>query len=1342
MPSPSKEGFRMIEHSAHSRVAGRFLRYLVLLLAFLVATPVFAASAEPAAQQAAARQDSTLKILLFYKPQFHASHVQARMAIRDMATQLGQEYGRSVEITETDNAAVFTPENLATYDTLAFAQTGGVLFNDEQRAALQGYIRGGGGWLGLHYTGWTAGAVSEHDVNDWYLRLVGAVSEHHPENPAVKPATVRVSEPDHPLTAGVPASFTRSDEWYDWNVNPAANVRTLLEADESTYTDGRQGTKHPITWCQNFEGGRSWYTSMGHEGAHWSEPVIRTQLRNGLAYTAGLLPADCSPPVKDKVGAWSPVTPWPLMAINTALTPDGQVYSFGSTQTGGSDSTPYDWTGNSAVAQGGQYEIDIWDPKTSRTLDNLDDGVLPNTTYTDMFCSIQVYNPNRRAVMTMGGDDGLGVNNDPVNGPVGVTSYATQGGLRDEAPMRYPRWYPTANVMPNGDIVVQGGSVRGVSGPGVLTPERYTPDEGSGWTPLTGARSAEAYGNTQNRWWYPRSWVAPENGNLFTISGSQVSELDPAGTGTLTLRGTLPPELANQGALGQPIGATSTAVMYAPGKILQVGGGAFSNGGGGDGARGGFTVDITGAGGTANPVYAATQPMRFGRHWANATVLPTGEVLVTGGGRSNNGAAGVVTTPEIWNPDTGEWTSDLVPYAHARLYHSTGMLLPDGRVMIAGGGGPGPRNYTDAEFYSPPYLFDGNELAARPKILNAPSKIGYDGQFTIQASEAIDRVTLVRFGSVTHSWNNGQTFQDLEFRQAGANLTVEAPANGTYAPPGSYMLFALNADGTPSQAALLEIDPEVAMDSSSPLLVDQFEYPRVPAEWTTANPPTTVTVEPGSRRMAPWTINGPVQLSGGRAPTMGGLGVVGYQLNLGANGRLERPVKDLIPGQEYRISLRYARDSGVAVGAGDTVSADLSIGSLDTTITATADEPSRHPTAPTEVTFATYAGTFTATQRTETLTLAASGTSAGVVIDDLVIHAPDGAPLPPDPQPRIPTTTTVSVDPASPVPWGAPLTVSAAVEGATGEPAEGVVELWIDGTRQGGVPGWFELDGDGKFTFPQTRLDEGEHTVEVRFVGNAGWRESRASVTSVIQPPPPIGDRPVQYTFDEGQGTTAANTGTDVTIGNATLNGGVGWTPDGRSGSAVDLPGGAPNSNNYVSLPNNLTAREEYKDDEFSVSLWARPRALTNWVPLIQIGSGTNTFFLVQSNMQEAGCRCFGFTLKAPASGQERLLLGQGRDLPLNQWTHVVVTMSGSTGKIYLNGELQATRTNFPIGIGDVGIDGTTTANQLGSTSWFDQKWNGSFDDVRIYADELGQEEIRELFEGGATPSSGTAGAG
>ncbi len=1525
------------------------LYFVAVVVALTVAVPATAVTAA-----AAAADDGVLRVLLFYKPNFHASHVQARQAVRDLATELGTEYDQTVEIQETDAASAFTTENLATVDAVVFAQTGGVLFDTAQRAALESYIRGGGGYMGLHYAGWSVGQ-SEHDVNPFYARLVGAMSEGHPENPAVRPGRVVVRDASHPLTAGLPASFTRSDEWYDWTVNPAPNVRTLLEADEASYGGGRQGTLHPITWCQEIDSGRSWYTGMGHEGTAYAEPVIRTQMRSGLAYAAGLLPADCSPPSKEENGAWSGVTPWPLMPINMALTSDGKVQSFGSVGGWGGDTTPYDWTGNSSITQGGQMEIDVWDPAQPRTLANVNAGLVANTTYTDLFCSMQVQNPHTRATMTVGGDDGLG-GNAPNDAAIGVTSYSTNNGLQNEAPMNFPRWYPTGTTMPNGDIVVQGGTLRGgPGGPGVLTPEIYTPDEGTGWKTLDGATSSAAYGDggadhpgaDENRWWYPRAFVAPGSGTLFNITGTQMYELDPAGNGgegELTLRGTLPAAIANQGGLGNPVGATSTATMYRPGKILQVGGGWWANGGGPAGARAGFTVDITG--GTASPVITATDPMKYQRHWATSTVLPDGDVLVTGGGRENNGGGGYATNAEIWDPETGDWTEVVVPHEHARLYHSAALLLPDGRVMIGGGGAPGPRNYTDVEYYSPSYLFDGEEPAVRPEI-DAPNRIGYDGTFGVETTGAVSRVTLVRNGSVTHGFNNDQSFQDLEFTQSGTGeLTVTAPQDGTYAPPGSYMLFVFDADGTPSVAKILDIDPEVEMDQRTPKVVDQFEYPRLPTDWRGGNPAAVVDVAPGNGRMAPWTVNSQVQLVRGTATGQGGLGLTGYHLGLGGSGSIERRLTGLEPGSEYRISLRYARDSRSAGTSPAT--AALSVGDLSTTLTATTDMPSQSNRA---ITFGSYVGTFTASARAETLTLAGPGSGAGLMVDDLVVIGTDpgvedvpvhyefeqgsgtsaantgtdatvgaatltgstgwsangvlggsldlsggsnanAVDLPdnllqgeadfstsfwvrpdakanwiglfhigdglegagsffqiqmqtqaagntglaatfkakgnaleeriyatptkdvvanqwnhvaftregatgtlylngvavasrndltidmadvgptannwlgrngfPDPSynglmddvrlytstlsaddisalydegTALRTTTTVTADPASPSPFAEPVAFTASVEGENDLPASGVASLWVDGTSVGSPV----TLAAGTATFPELTLSRGDHEVEVRFVGADGWRDSVATVTHTVERPPPGVGVPIRYAFDEGTGATSANSGVDQSVGAATLQGSTGWTPQGRFGSGVSLPGGGSATGNHVRLPDNIQAD---MDEEFSVSVWARPDVLPAWVPLVQIGSSTDTFFLLQSNTNAAGATGFAATFKkAGVATQERLTLGAGNDLPLNQWTHVVYTHGGTTGKIYFNGQLVGTRTDFTLDMGDVGVAGGTTANMIGGTSWPDGRFDGLVDEFQMFGYELTEEQIDDLFVGPTPPNTAPVGA-
>lgn len=1519
-------------------------RLAAMLAALAVAVPlgsgVAQAAPDTAAQAAVGSvDDGVLRVLLFYKPNFHASHVQARQAVRDLATQLGTEYSQPVEIQETEDPAAFTTENLATKDTVVFAQTGGVLFNVAQRAALEAYIRGGGGYMGMHYAGWSVGQ-SEHDVNPFYARLVGAMSEGHPENPAVRPGRVVVTDAAHPLTQGLPADFTRSDEWYDWLVNPAPHVRTLLNADESSYGGGNNGTDHPITWCQEIDEGRSWYSGMGHEGTAYAEAPIRTQMKNGLAYSSGLLPADCSPPDKSEQGAWSGVTPWPLVPINAALTSDGKVQSFGSVSSGCTDGTPYDFGGNSCVTQGGQMEIDVWDPAEPRTTANVSDNVVTNSTYTDLFCSMQVQMPHRRATMTVGGDDSLG-GNAPNDGSLGVTSYTTNQGLRTEAPMNFPRWYPTGTTLPDGSVVVQGGSLKGgPGGPGVLTPEIYTPDEGSSWKLLEGATSAAAYGDggngngpDENRWWYPRAFVAPGSGNVFNITGTQMYELDPSGDGEITLRGTLPADVANQGGLGNPVGATSTATMYRPGKILQVGGGWWANGGGPAGARAGFTVDITG--GTDTPVVEATEPMRHQRHWATSTVLPDGNVIVTGGSRDNNGNGGYVTTAEIWNPDTGEWTVVDVPYEHARLYHSTALLLPDGRLMVGGGGTPGPRNYTDVEFYSPAYLFDGNQPAARPEVTGVPKKVGYDGTFDVQADAGVSRVTLVRNGSVTHGFNNDQNFQDLAFAQEGGNLTIETPVDGTYAPPGAYMLFVFDEDGTPSVADIVQIDPTVEMDARAPHLVDQLEYPRIPAEWRSANPPAVVDVEPGNGRMSPWEVDSEVQLVRAAASSQGGLGATGYHLGVGAEGSLTRTVKGLDPGREYRLSLRYARDSRSAGTAPGT--ADLSIGDLSTTLSAAPDLSSQSK-------FGTYVGTFTAGARSQDLTIAAGDSGAGVMIDDLVIVGSDpgasdvpvhyefeegsgtraansgtdlavgaaaltgatgwsengvfggaldltggtnanAADLPdnllqgeanfttsfwvrpdtkanwiglfhlgdgladagsffqiqmqtnaagatglaatfkakgaalqervyatptrdvvagewnhvaftrqgatgtlylngdpiasrddltidmtdvgptannwlgrngfPDPAydglmddvrvytstlgaaeiaalyddgTALATTTTVTVEPVSPSPFAEPVTVTGAFAAASGGAPAGVAELWVDGSRLGGQA---DVVG-GAVAFTDVALSPGEHDVEVRFLADDGWRDSAQTVKHTVERPPPGEGTPIHYAFNEGQGTTAANTGLDSSVGAATLGGSAGWTPDGRFGAGVNLPGGASGTGNQVELPDNLDAG---MDDQFSVSIWARPDALPTWVPLLQIGSSTDTFFLLQSNTQTSGATGFAATFKAPGtpgSAQERLVLGQGNDLPLNEWTHVVFTQSGSVGKIYFDGELQATRNDFTVSIGDIGVGGQTTTNLIGGTSWPDARWDGLVDDFRMFGYELTAEQVAQLTAGPA----------
>lgn len=207
-----------------------------------------------------------------------------------------------------------------------------------------------------------------------------------------------------------------------------------------------------------------------------------------------------------------------------------------------------------------------------------------------------------------------------------------------------------------------------------------------------------------------------------------------------------------------------------------------------------------------NPQWRAVTSMTYPRTYGNLTVLPDGNVLESGGGTTTapKDIANAVLPVELWNPNTETWTT-LAPMGAPRLYHSTALLLPDARVLIAGGGrwdaDPVSTDQLSAELFAPPYLFKGT----RPVITSAPSTLSYNGAFTVQTPDAarIAKVTLVATGAVTHAIDMSQRYLPLAFTAGSGSLTVTAPANANLAPPGYYMLFILDTNGVPSVAAMV-----------------------------------------------------------------------------------------------------------------------------------------------------------------------------------------------------------------------------------------------------------------------------------------------------------------------------------------------------------------------------------------------------------------------------------------------------------------------------------------------------------------------------------------------------------
>jgi galactose oxidase-like protein len=194
------------------------------------------------------------------------------------------------------------------------------------------------------------------------------------------------------------------------------------------------------------------------------------------------------------------------------------------------------------------------------------------------------------------------------------------------------------------------------------------------------------------------------------------------------------------------------------------------------------------------PAWRYTQPMHHARMHANAVLLPDGTVLVVGGGQHGRFEM-PVRTSELFNPATETWT-EVAAQRAPRIYHSTALLLPDGRVLSAGMDSGSLK--TTAEIYSPPYLFRG----PRPVIAQAPLQIGYRQAFDIATTAPdIERVVLMRPGSVTHSVNFEQRYVTLAFHAGADGLIAQAPPRGAIAPPGWYMLFVVNDRGVPSRAA-------------------------------------------------------------------------------------------------------------------------------------------------------------------------------------------------------------------------------------------------------------------------------------------------------------------------------------------------------------------------------------------------------------------------------------------------------------------------------------------------------------------------------------------------------------
>lgn len=451
------------------------------------------------------------------------------------------------------------------------------------------------------------------------------------------------------------------------------------------------------------------------------------------------------------IGQWGPVFSWPVVAIHASVMPDGRVLT---------------WDRNDPVLTTATW---LWNPANGAFTSYMNSRA-------SIFCSGHTFLRNG-TLLVAGGHvfkDYIGSNALTFFDGGGAPRWATGPNMGPAA--THGRWYPSAVMLRNGDVLVAGGSNQGEFDMNVI-PQVWQSATNT-WRNLTSASRSVPL--------YPMLFLAPDGRVFMAGPFARSAFLNTAGTGSWT-----------NGPASSVYRDYGSAVEYEPGKILIAGGGSP--------VATAETIDLN----RPNPQWVAAPSMNYKRRQHNATILPDGRVLVTGGtsGPGFNDVAGSVLASEVWSPGSTSWQV-VKAQAERRLYHSTAVLLHDGSVLSIGGGkliqtgGVVDSDHYTAQVYKPNYFFKG----PRPTITGAPNSVTFNQTFAVQTPNAanISSVTLVRLSSATHSLNMSQRFHRLPVTVGTGQVTVTAPTNASCA-PGPYLMHVLNTTSVPSVGRLVYI---------------------------------------------------------------------------------------------------------------------------------------------------------------------------------------------------------------------------------------------------------------------------------------------------------------------------------------------------------------------------------------------------------------------------------------------------------------------------------------------------------------------------------------------------------
>jgi hypothetical protein len=433
-----------------------------------------------------------------------------------------------------------------------------------------------------------------------------------------------------------------------------------------------------------------------------------------------------------------------------------------------------------AWAYPGPNQAKVWNPDSNT--------FMPVNMSDDIFCSGQSQLPDGRIFVSGGNASGCeykGIIDTNIFDPITKTWSAQPN-------MTNGRWYPTNVTMPDGRVLIFSGlNLTCITNTAceMFTPNQDNPNGTLSLVP-EGSRSLSLY---------PRMHILSD-GRIAHVGSENSAWTFELGEGWTHI---------DNNNFGWRSQGTSVLLPGFTDRIMAIGGGSNPV------TATCEIIDFT----QPSPQWAYTTPMHHARAHANATILPDKTVLVVGGGQ--NGLYGSpVLTPELYDPAAQTWT--LLPsIVHGRMYHSTSILLPDGRVLVAGqDNGPGQ---TTAEIYSPRYLFRGE----RPEIQSTVQQVAFNQAFSIQTLDASDvtAIHLIKLTTVTHSVNFEQRLLELDFEMTAGNLLAAvAPAHANLAPPGYYMLFLMNGNDVPSIAKIIRVsdEPTADVDGSGDVNVDDL----------------------------------------------------------------------------------------------------------------------------------------------------------------------------------------------------------------------------------------------------------------------------------------------------------------------------------------------------------------------------------------------------------------------------------------------------------------------------------------------------------------------------------------